>query len=67
MNSNQEVGTTFRLVFELGVSHFDDKVDIIISDLKVPTNDVKNELLVENNLEQEQPEKEEGTYSFGRR
>lgn len=50
-------GTTFRLDFPLGVSHFDENADIIISDQKVPDENIKNELLQEIEVLNEQPEK----------
>ncbi len=40
-------GTSFRLVFQLGTSHFDQNVDIIISDA---TTSDQNEILPENEL-----------------
>ncbi len=50
-------GTTFRLDFPLGVSHFDENADIIISDQKVPEEQIENELLHEMEILDEQPEK----------
>ena len=47
----------FRLDFPLGVSHFDENADIIISDQKVPEEQIENELLHEMEILDEQPEK----------
>ena len=51
------VGTTFRIEFLLGVSHFDENADIIISDQKIPEDQIENELLQDVENIEEHPEK----------
>ncbi|MDD3320342.1 MAG: two-component regulator propeller domain-containing protein [Paludibacter sp.] len=57
VESEVGVGSTFRIEFKLGVSHFDENADIIISDQKVPENKIENELFQEVERVEEQPEK----------
>jgi len=49
-------GSTFEIEFKLGVNHYDEDVDIIVSDQTVPENGIENELLVEPGNE-EHPDK----------